>query len=112
MTKGSSKMDYFRITVPYYIPIAIMGIFLGIATSGGIFNYNVLLSFISVTALVAAFNTFNGVTDLKIDLINKPQRPIPSGKITRKTASLYSIILYILCLIIAYSLTEIGRAHV
>jgi geranylgeranylglycerol-phosphate geranylgeranyltransferase len=105
MTKGSSTLDYFRITVPYYIPIAIIGIFLGIATSGGIFNYNVLLSFVSVAALVAAFNTFNGVTDLKIDLINKPHRPIPSGKITRKTASLYSVILYIICLIIAYSLT-------
>lgn len=105
MTKGSSKMDYFRITVPYYIPIAIMGIFVGIATSGGVFNYNVLLSFVSISAMIAAFNTFNGVTDFKIDLINKPYRPIPAGKMTRSNASLYSLILYAISLAVAYQLT-------
>lgn len=105
MTKGSSASDYLRITVPYYIPIAIMGIFVGIATSGGVFNFNVLLSFVSISAMIAAFNTFNGVTDFKIDLINKPNRPIPAGKMTRKTASLYSVILYAISLAIAYQLT-------
>lgn len=105
MTKGSSASDYFRITVPYYIPIAIMGIFVGIATSGGAFNFNVLLSFVSISAMIAAFNTFNGVTDFKIDLINKPHRPIPAGKMTRNTASLYSVILYAISLAVAYQLT-------
>ncbi len=105
MTKGSSTSDYFRITVPYYIPIAIMGIFVGIATSGGAFNFNVLLSFVSISAMIAAFNTFNGVTDFKIDLINKPHRPIPAGKMTRSNASLYSLILYAISLIIAFQLT-------
>jgi geranylgeranylglycerol-phosphate geranylgeranyltransferase len=105
MTKGSSTLDYFRITVPYYIPIAIMGIFVGIATSGGAFNFNVLLSFVSISAMIAAFNTFNGVTDFKIDLINKPYRPIPAGKMTRSNASLYSLILYAISLIIAFQLT-------
>jgi geranylgeranylglycerol-phosphate geranylgeranyltransferase len=100
-------LNYVKVTVPYYIPIAIMGMFVGIATSGGIFNYNALLSFVSIAALIAAFNTFNGVTDFKIDLINKPYRPIPSGKITRKTASIYSLILYLISLIIAYQLTTI-----
>ena len=105
MSKGTSTTDYVKVTVPYYIPIAIMGIFVGIATSGGIFNQNVLLSFISIAALVAAFNTFNGITDFKVDLINKPHRPIPSGKITRNTALLYSGILYIVSLLFAYQLT-------
>lgn len=105
MTKGSSTSDYAKVTVPYYIPIAIMGIFVGIATSGGAFNFNVLLSFVSISAMIAAFNTFNGVTDFKIDLINKPYRPIPAGKMTRNTASLYSAILYAISLAIAYQLT-------
>jgi geranylgeranylglycerol-phosphate geranylgeranyltransferase len=55
--------------------------------------------------MIAAFNTFNGVTDFKIDLINKPHRPIPAGKMTRNTASLYSAILYAISLAIAYQLT-------
>jgi len=105
MSKGSSVSDYFKITVPYYIPIAIMGIFVGIATSGGVFNYSVLFSFVSVTALIAAFNTFNGVTDFKVDLINKPKRPIPAGLITRNTAAVYASILYIVSLSTAYQIT-------
>lgn len=105
MVKGNLLFDYLKITVPYYMPIAIIGIFVGIATSGGVFGYNALLSFVSVAALIAAFNTFNGVTDFMIDLINKPQRPIPSGKISRKAALLYSFILYALSLLIAYQLT-------
>jgi geranylgeranylglycerol-phosphate geranylgeranyltransferase len=105
MSKGVSVTDYLEITVPYYIPIAIIGIFVGIATSGGTFNYNVLLSFASITALIAAFNTFNAVTDLKIDIINKPHRPIPSGKITGKIALFYSTILYFISLTIAYFIT-------
>jgi geranylgeranylglycerol-phosphate geranylgeranyltransferase len=63
------------------------------------------LSFVSVSLLIAAFNTFNAVTDLNIDAINKPQRPIPKGKISRKYALFYSFVLYFLSLAIAYLLT-------
>jgi geranylgeranylglycerol-phosphate geranylgeranyltransferase len=105
MSKGSSIIDYFRITVPYYMPIAMLGIFVGLATSGGVINYSFLLSLASVVTLVAAFNTFNGVTDFKIDLINKPYRPIPSGKVSRNFALAYSEFFYIVSLFIAYQLT-------
>jgi geranylgeranylglycerol-phosphate geranylgeranyltransferase len=98
-------LKYFEITVPYYVPIALIGIFLGLTTSGGSFNSNVLLSFASASLLIAAFNTFNAVTDLKIDVINKPHRPIPTGRISRKSALVYSFMLYALSLIIAYFLT-------
>lgn len=105
MPKGSSIIDYFRITVPYYMPIAMLGIFVGLATSGGVINYSFILSLVSVVTLVAAFNTFNGVTDFKVDLINKPYRPIPSGKVSRKFALAYSGFFYIISLYTAYQLT-------
>jgi geranylgeranylglycerol-phosphate geranylgeranyltransferase len=92
--------------VPQHVPLAIGGALVGIAVSGGVLNYNALLAFISLLILVGAFNTFNGVTDFKIDLINKPYRPIPSGKITRPYATMYAIILYMIGLIISYSLTR------
>lgn len=98
-------LEYLKVTVPYYIPIAIMGAFVGITASGGLFNYNILLAFLSLTFLVAAFNTLNCVIDVNVDKINKPHRPIPSGKISRKNALLYSLILYALSLISAYQLT-------
>jgi len=97
--------NYIRVTVPYYIPIAIMGAFVGITSSGGIFNYSIILAFLSLTFLVAAFNTLNCVIDVNVDKINKPYRPIPAGKISRKNALIYSLILYALSLAIACQLT-------
>lgn len=105
MSRGSSIIDYFRITVPYYVPIAILGAFVGLTTSGGIIDYSFILSLFSIAALVAGFDTFNAVTDFKIDLINKPYRPIPSGKISRNFALMYSEIFYAISLLIAYQLT-------
>jgi len=96
-------LKYIHVTVPYYIPIALASAFLGLTTSGGFLNFNFILPFIALALLVAAFNTFNGVTDFKIDLINKPHRPIPAGKMTRKQASVYSMILYIISFYIAYN---------
>ena len=103
--KKNKLFNYFRIMVPFYIPIAIAGAFVGITGSGGIFDLNILLAFLSLGLLVGAFNTFNGIADYRIDRINKPYRPIPSGKISRKTAFFYAIILYALSLLIASQLT-------
>jgi len=105
MLKSNLLLNYFRVTVPYYIPIAIMGAFVGMTASGGIFTYNILLAFLSLAFLVAAFNTLNCVIDVSVDKINKPHRPIPAGKISRKNALIYSLILYALSLISAYQLT-------
>lgn len=99
-------LKYVRVTVPYYIPLALAGAFVGITISGGMLNLSALSAFLSLTFLVAGFNVYNGITDFKIDLINKPYRPIPSGKITRKQAFAYTIILYVLSWIFAYQLTK------
>ena len=61
---------YIKVTVPQHIPLALSGLFVGIVTSGGFLDFNALLAFISAVFLVGGFNTFNGVTDFKIDLIN------------------------------------------
>jgi geranylgeranylglycerol-phosphate geranylgeranyltransferase len=98
-------LDYIKVTVPEHMSLAIAGAFIGIAISGGVIDINAFLAFASLMLLVGGFNTFNGVTDFKIDLINKPYRPIPSGKITRRNASLFSLLLYFVGLVIAFNLT-------
>lgn len=97
---------YVKVTVPQHIPLALSGLFVGIAASGGLLDFNALLAFISAILLVGGFNTFNGVTDFKIDLINKPFRPIPSGEMRRIQATLYSILLYVIGILIAYYLSK------
>jgi geranylgeranylglycerol-phosphate geranylgeranyltransferase len=98
--------NYIDIMVPYYFPEAIVASFVGIGVSGGTINFNVLLAFISLSFIFGGFNTFNSVIDVEIDMISKPYRPLPSGKITTKNALIYAIILYLLALWIAYHLTD------
>jgi geranylgeranylglycerol-phosphate geranylgeranyltransferase len=51
--------------------------------------------------IAAASNVINDVFDLEIDRINRPERVIPSGKIQKNTAILYSAILASLGVIIS-----------
>lgn len=52
--------------------------------------------------LNAASNALNQITDLDIDRMNKPGRPIPTGRISIGTAATVAAILYIVSLIAAY----------
>lgn len=48
--------------------------------------------------LNAASNTLNQITDLDIDRINKPKRPLVTGIVTVKEARLIAVALYLICL--------------
>ena len=52
--------------------------------------------------LNAASNALNQITDLDIDRVNKPDRPIPSGRMSIGTAALIAVILYLVCFLVAY----------
>lgn len=78
-----------------------------------IFTPAVLLAFLAVFLITGAGNVINDYIDVDSDRINKPRRPIPSGRISKRNALLYSIALFaagilltmlidnILCLILA-----------
>jgi geranylgeranylglycerol-phosphate geranylgeranyltransferase len=70
-------------------------------------NSEVILAAACAALVAAAGNVINDIYDHSADLINKPGRPIPSGKITNKEALYlyYSIIL--ISLILAYFLNFI-----
>lgn len=66
-------------------------------------TYDNLVFALASTALnLMATNTLNQCTDVEIDRINKPDRPIPSGKISLRSASRLFIILYGLSLLLSY----------
>ena len=54
----------------------------------------VLIVFLMVVLITAAGNVINDYHDAAIDSINRPDRPIPSGDISRKGALVYAIILF------------------
>lgn len=55
----------------------------------------VLIVFIMVLLITAAGNVINDYHDAAIDAINRPDRPIPSGMITRRQALIYALVLFI-----------------
>lgn len=73
---------------------AMMG---GLFASGGNFDIilEVQLFYVSTASLLmlSAGNAINDYCDYKIDLINQPNRPIPSGRILRQNALVFALVL-------------------
>ncbi len=53
----------------------------------------VLLAALSAALIAGAGNAFNDVVDLEIDRINRPRRPLPSGRLSRGAALAESLLL-------------------
>lgn len=66
--------------------------------------------FFVVFLVTGAGNAVNDYFDIEIDRINKPARPIPSGKIALKTALYFSLALFIMGIILAASINMICGA--
>lgn len=71
-----------------------------ILASGGIpqLSFQLGLGFIAILCSLLGINLVNQVADIEIDRINKPHRPLPSGKITMRSAILLTIVLYSLAI--------------
>lgn len=93
---------YLEIIRPGNAFLAVISILL-VAFIGGVFNLPVLIACVVVFVVTGFGNLINDYFDYKIDKINKPDRPIPSGRISRKTAGYYSLALAIMGNILAIS---------
>ena len=59
-------------------------------------NIRLLLVSISAFVLLSAGNAINDYCDYEIDRINRPRRPLPSGRIRRRDALIFAILLVII----------------
>jgi 4-hydroxybenzoate polyprenyltransferase len=59
--------------------------------------------------LNAASNALNQIYDLEIDRINKPRRPLPSGRMTTREAWTFTLITYMIALGLAWLVAPRGR---
>ena len=57
--------------------------------------FNIVLGSACAALLNAASNTLNQITDLDADRVNKPERPIPSGRVAVRGAAQLAAILYV-----------------
>jgi geranylgeranylglycerol-phosphate geranylgeranyltransferase len=100
-----------EITRPHNLAVAALTILAGWALAGGgRIEARLLLAVIAGTLVAAAGNVLNDYFDADIDRINKPRRPIPSGRMTRAQSWRYAMSLSALAL--AAALAADRRAFV
>ncbi len=93
-----SLLGYVQLARPLNGIIAFISAWLGgMFASGGkfliIIDLNLIYVSIAALIMLSAGNAINDYCDYKIDLINKPNRPLPSGRLKRQNALVFAIIL-------------------
>lgn len=93
---------------PANIITSIADVVAGIAISGYLVNENFPAAFISILLLIISTIglygggvVFNDVFDEELDKIERPERPIPRGIISKREASLLGIFLFLISIIAA-----------
>lgn len=85
--------------------VAAGGVWLGHACLPGPLDWgSAALGSLSMAFLAAAGNMHNDVVDLPIDRINRPERPLPSGRISPNAARAGAVLCLVASLALAFSL--------
>lgn len=94
---------YLELLRPFTLIAPIIGFLSGAIIALGIIpGFRVVIGALSATILNAASNVNNQYFDLEIDRINKPFRPLPSGRISRKKTMIFASLLYFSALILSW----------
>ncbi len=111
MAHWASSRAYIDLARPFTLVAPALGM-----VSGGVMGWgsggagpegpfplqNVVLGAVLAMMLNAGSNAFNQIFDLKIDAVNKPARPLPSGRITIRQVGYFSAVMYAGALILAW----------
>jgi 4-hydroxybenzoate polyprenyltransferase len=109
---------YFELGRPFTLIAPALGVLSGAVTAVGAaprdeWSWSIL-TFPLIGALMAAVlnagnNALNQIYDLDIDAVNKPKRPLPSGRLTIRQAWTFTVVTYVLALILAWLVMPGGR---
>jgi geranylgeranylglycerol-phosphate geranylgeranyltransferase len=101
---------YLEILRPGNALMAVITVFLmGIISKS--FNLVLILPISTVFLVTGGGNVINDVFDYKIDLINKPNRPIPSGRITLNKGKIYALTLFLISIVLATLISLIINSY-
>jgi len=98
-----SLRPFLEITRPHNCALAgLVGILGSIVATGHVPSFEKLvLVFLVVHLGCSAGNTINDYFDYEIDRINRPERVLPRGAMSRRTALMYSVLLFAVGLALA-----------
>jgi 4-hydroxybenzoate polyprenyltransferase len=68
-----------------------------------------LIGSLMAAVLNAGNNALNQIYDLEIDRVNKPKRPLPSGRLTIREAWVFTVMTYAIALVLAWLVAPGGR---
>ena len=98
---------FFAITRPANSVVAGLAAIVAYLIATGTLVYGVLLLMAVVLLVTAAGNVINDYFDAAIDTINRPDRPIPSGAVSRNAALAWAFSLFLLGLAVSVFTTPL-----
>ncbi|RBQ22304.1 Digeranylgeranylglyceryl phosphate synthase [Candidatus Methanobinarius endosymbioticus] len=102
---------YLKIIRPGNAVMGIIAVIL-MAIIGTNYNIPIILGAIAVFLAMGGGNVINDYFDHEIDAINKPERPIPSGRISLKNAKIYSYFLFIIAILIGIIISYLVNSYI
>ena len=109
---------FLELSRPFTLVAPALGFASGAASAAGAFPREVvsrdlvvfpLIGLTMAAVLNAASNALNQICDLEIDRVNKPRRPLPSGRMSLTEAWLFTAFAYAAALILAWQVAPGGR---
>lgn len=107
-----SVKAYFELVRIHNVIGSAVSTFMGFAIASGwrIVPQKMVIAIFVVALIAAAGYVINDVYDIEIDRINKPQRPLPSGKIKVATAKILAILFFVIGIILSLFLNIYATA--
>jgi len=115
MKKAAILLEFSR---PFTLVAPALGFLSGAATAYGAAPREAwqgdlilfpLIGGVMAAVLNAASNALNQIYDLEIDRVNKPKRPLTSGRLTMRDAWLFTCATYAVALVLAWLVAPGGR---
>jgi chlorophyll/bacteriochlorophyll a synthase len=118
-TRPASRASlWLELSRPFTLVAPALGVLSGAVTAAGavprepwsadLLLYPALGSLMAAT-LNAGNNALNQIYDLEIDRVNKPKRPLPSGRLSVRDAWSFTIVTYLVALVLAWFVAPGGR---
>jgi geranylgeranylglycerol-phosphate geranylgeranyltransferase len=93
LEKLKAFSELIRIKETFFVFVSVLATIL--LCQGNVFNWKITLpALLAIIFIAAGGNMINDSFDFFIDLVNRPDRPLPSGRFSRKNAKRLSFVLF------------------